>query len=123
MKAIRKYNNLTIEVEASDQVSLFKQLAAMDDVFGDLQAAAIIDGELVTSDDVSFVVRTDKDENDYFEIRCNSGPLEWYKKRLGQHKRGKTLFARTKAPDNEIQGLRGWSKYDPNYIPSGDEGF
>jgi hypothetical protein len=98
-------------VEARDQVELFKQLAAMDEVFGNLQAEAIIDGKHVTSDDVSFVVRTDKDGNDYHELRCNSGPLEWYKRRYGQHKNGKTLFPRTQPAEGEVAGLRGWSKF------------
>ncbi len=111
MKAIRQYRNLTIEVEARDQVDLFKQLAAMDDVFGDLEAAAEIDGDIFTSDDVAFVVRTDNEENDYFEVVCKSGPLQWYKRRLGQHKKGNTLFSRATPPPTEQPGLRGWSKY------------
>jgi hypothetical protein len=111
VKATRNYSNLTIEIEASDQVDLFKQLAAMDDVFGDMQAAAMIDDELVTSDDVMFVVRTDKEDNDYFELRCKSGPLEWFKKRFGQYKKGNQLFAKNRPADGEIPGLRGWSKY------------
>ncbi len=111
MKAIRKYHDLTVEVEARDQVDLFRQLAAMDEVFGNLQAQAVIDGEMVTGDDVSFVVRTDKDENEYFELRCNSGPLEWYKRRFGQHKSGRTLFPRNNPAPGEVAGLRGWSKF------------
>lgn len=111
MKATRNYSNLTIEIEASDQVDLFKQLAAMDDVFGDMQAAAMIDNELVTSDDVMFVVRTDSDDNDYFELRCKSGPLEWFKKRFGQYKKGNRLFSKSQPANGELAGLRGWSKY------------
>lgn len=111
MKAIRQYKGLTVEVEARDQVELFKQIAAMDEVFGDLTAKAVIDGKQVESDDVSFVVRTDRDDNEYFELRCNSGPLEWYKKRFGQHKNGKTLFPRMQPAEGEVAGLKGWSKY------------
>ncbi len=111
MKAVRTYHNLTVEVEARDQVELFKQLAAMDEVFGKTQAQAIIDGQLVTCDDTSFVVRTDSEDHDYFELRCNSGPLEGYKKRFGQHRSGRTLFPKTDPAPNEVSGGRGWNKF------------
>jgi hypothetical protein len=114
MKAIRQYSGLTIEVEARDQTELFETLAQMDEVFGDLVAQANIDGHLVTSDDVSFVVRHDNERNKYYEIKCNSGPLQYYKKRFGQHQTGRTLFPRTKPAEGEVAGLNGWSKYVAN---------
>ncbi len=122
MKAIRQYKNLTIEIEARDQVELFEQLAAMDEVFGNLEAGAVIDGKEVTSSDVSFVVRTDNEDNNYYEVRCNSGPLQWYKRRFGVHKTGKSLFPRSNPGPNEIAGLRGWFKFVKDSAVRSDAG-
>ena len=116
MKAIRTYNNLTIEVEGKTQVDLFRNLAMCDEVFGGHECIAKVDGEWLRSEQIKFSVRSDREDNEYFELVCTGGEgknknLRYFKKRFGQHKSGGTLFPKTQIPDGEEPGINGWSRY------------
>jgi len=95
-------DQLTFEVEAESQVELFKQLASLQEVFGD-RVVKNKDGK--TSDKVKFQVRRDKDENEYLEFICVDElqpELRWSRKRFGQHKgKSGSLFPKG-----------GWVKYN-----------
>lgn len=114
MKVVREYGSgIRVEVDSEKITDVFKALAAADEVFTNLTCAAEIDGKIHTSKAVKFNVRTDDEGNDYYELVCiENGPLKWYKKRFGQHKKGNTLFPKSKPPEGEIAGLNGWSKYE-----------
>jgi hypothetical protein len=107
MKAIYQPNSkLTFEVEGNTQIEIFKQLAAIDEVFGDLTCT--YNGD--TTDNVRFIVRQDSDENEYYELQVppseSNSKVRYAKKHFGVHKGGKTLFPKKW----ENGGL--WAKYN-----------
>lgn len=100
---------LTVELEAETQTGLWKELAAFQDVFED--NVCVKNGK--TSEDVRYIVRTDDEENEYFEKRVASGPLAGTKKSYGQYKKPKGyLFAKSKDKDGNWLPDNGWVKYN-----------
>ena len=117
MKVKRDYGNgIVVEVDAVSVVDAFDQLSHCDEVFADIQCVAKVDDKILKSDDVRFNVRMTKDGDKYYELVCRdhspeSHKLCWYKKKFGQYKDEKNLFAKNDVSDNEVAGLNGWSKY------------
>lgn len=113
---------LSIEFEASTQKEAFRELHRFQEVFED-KAEAFIDGKLVTSDDVRYIVRKadyvdDKGKQkqaEYFEKQIRNGPLSWYKKSFGVLDDGTDGLFPKKAPvddPNITVGKNGWHKYN-----------
>lgn len=105
MKLHYKANEkLTFEVEGSGQKEVFKELALIQEVFGEKQCG------LCKNTDIKFICRT-VEGNDYYELKCGScgGTLSF-----GQHKKGGTLFPKRRDENNEWLPNHGWYKWQQN---------
>ena len=103
MKLNYKVNDrLTFEVEGTGQKEVFKELAMIQEVFGEKACG------LCKSSDLKFICRT-VEGNDYYEIKCTScgGLLSF-----GQHKKGGTLFHKRRDDKNEWLPNYGWYKWN-----------
>lgn len=103
MKLNYKVNDrLNFEVEGSGQKEVFKELAMIQEVFGEKCCG------MCKSQDLKFICRT-VEGNDYYELRCTScgGTLSF-----GQHKKGGTLFPKRRDENNEWLPNHGWYKWN-----------
>ena len=97
MKAIFNVRpGIQIETDADKQSELFEQIAAVQEVFGEKECGKCKCKQL------NFVVRTDKEENKYYELHC---PKCFAKLAFGIHKKGGTIFPKRK--DNEEGDITG----------------
>lgn len=106
MKVHYKTSKLTFEIEGSTQAELFKQIAEVNEIFQDESC-----GECGNAD-TRFVVRTNKDGDDYYERHCSKcGSRLSY----GQYKTPKGgLFVKRKTADGKFDTKnKGWNKYVP----------
>jgi hypothetical protein len=102
MKLHYKANDkLTFEVEGSGQKEIFKELALIQEIFGEKQCG------MCKNTDIKFICRT-VEGNDYYELKCSScsGVLSF-----GQHKKGGTLFPKRRDDNNEWLPNYGWYKW------------
>lgn len=99
----RVNDRLAFEVEGDGQKEIFKELAMLQEIFGERHCG------LCKENDIRFVCRT-VEGNDYYELKCNScgGLLSF-----GQHKKGATLFPKRKDDNNEYLPNYGWYKWSP----------
>lgn len=94
-------DRLEFELEGSGQKEIFKELAAIQEIFGEEKCG------LCGSTNLRFVVRS-VEGNDYFELRCaDCGAVLAF----GQHKKGGTLFPKRKDDDNNYLPNKGWHKW------------
>lgn len=94
-------DKLEFELEGSGQKEVFKELALIQEIFGEEKCG------LCGSSNIRFIVRT-VEGNDYYELRCaDCGALLAF----GQHKKGGTLFPKRKDDDGNYLPNRGWHKY------------
>lgn len=102
MKLRYKVNNkLEFELEGDGQKEIFKELAAVQEIFGEEKCG------ICGSQNLKFVVRN-VDGNDYYELRCmDCGAILAF----GQHKKGGTLFPRRKDDQNNWLPNKGWHKW------------
>jgi hypothetical protein len=102
MKANYRVNDrLEFEVEANGQKEMFKELATLQEIFGEESC------QLCNKKNIRFIVRTVED-NDYFELRCGDcGAILSF----GQHKKGGTLFPKRKDDNNTYLPNKGWHKW------------
>lgn len=108
MKAHYKVSDrLSFEIEADDQKEIFRQLAIVDNVFGENVCPVTKDGK--NSNNIIFIVRQDKQNNEYFEKQCTDPPYARLK--FGQHRGKDTLFPRRKKDDGSNIGTRGWEVF------------
>ncbi len=91
---------LSIKVEAPTVRDLYKQIAAVDEVF-----SAETNCGLCQSTDLRFVCRT-VEGHDYYELRCRCGARFAF----GQSKNGGGLFPKRK-DDSGFLANGGWAKY------------
>lgn len=92
---------LEFELEGSGQKEVFKELALIQEIFGEEKCG------LCGSSNIRFIVRT-VEGNDYYELRCaDCGAVLAF----GQHKKGGTLFPKRKDDDGNYLPNRGWHKY------------
>lgn len=104
MKVNFKVNDkMTIEVEGKTQVEVFEKIAEAQEVFDNLYCPA------TKSNNIQFVVREDKDENKYYELKDKTSG---YKLAFGQHKKGGTLFPRRKDTEGNWIDNQGWTKWE-----------
>lgn len=103
MKALYNVNGkLQFEVEGSGQKELFKELATIQEIFGEEKCG------VCGKDSIRFVVRN-IDDNDYYELRCSDcGSVLAF----GQHKKGGTLFPKRKDDDGKYLPNKGWYKWN-----------
>lgn len=102
MKAKYKVNDkIEFELEAGGQKELFKELAVIQEIFGENVCG------VCNQQDIKYVVRN-VDDNDYFELRCNKCGATLS---FGQHKKGGTLFPKRKNEDGGYMDNRGWYKW------------
>lgn len=103
MKAVVNLDGtFSVEVEGDTTQELFEEIAKAQEVFGNLQ---VKNKEGKTSNKVVLRVRTDKDDNKYYEAVCvdeNQPELRWAKFTFGCHKKGGGLFPKHK----------NWVKFD-----------
>lgn len=101
MKVQYKVNeNLTFEVDAAGQKEVFKELAMIQEIFGE-KSCGVCKGK-----DLRFICRT-VEGNDYYELKCSCGAVLSF----GQHKKGGTLFPKRKDDNNEYLPNYGWYKW------------
>jgi hypothetical protein len=96
-------DKLSFELEGEGQKEIFKELASIQEIFGEESCG------LCKSHNLRYVVRN-VDGNDYYELRCaDCGAILAF----GQHKKGGTLFPRRKDDEGKWLPNRGWHKYTP----------
>lgn len=102
MRASYKVSDkLQFEVEGEGQKEIFKELAAIQEIFGETKCG------VCGSENIKFVVRA-VDDNEYYELRCmDCGAVLAF----GQHKKGGTLFPKRKDDKGEYMPNRGWYKW------------
>lgn len=105
MKALYNVNNkLQFEVEGKGQKEIFKELATIQEIFGEETCGSC------KKDNIKFIVRNVED-NDYYELRCNECGSSLS---FGQHKKGGTLFPKRKDDQGNYMPNRGWYKWQGN---------
>ena len=98
----RANEKLEFEVEGSGQKELFKELSAIQEIFGEEQCG------MCKSPNIKFGVRS-VEGNDYFEMKCSKCGATLS---FGQHKKGGTLFPKRKDNENnEYLPNNGWYKW------------
>lgn len=102
MKLTYKVNErLAFELEAAGQKEVFKELAVIQEVFGENSCGAC------NKENIKFIVRN-VEGNDYYELKCNDcGAILAF----GQHKKGGTLFPKRKDDENNWLPHKGWHKW------------
>ena len=102
MKASYKLSDkLQFEVEGEGQKEIFKEIASIQEIFGETACG------MCGSENIKFVVRVVED-NEYYELRCmDCGATLAF----GQHKQGGTLFPKRKDEKGEYMPNRGWYKW------------
>lgn len=99
----RANEKLEFEVEGSGQKEIFKELALIQEIFGEECCG------VCGCTNIKFLVRT-VEGNDYYELRCNDykcGAILSF----GQHKKGGTLFPKRKDDNNNYLPHKGWHKW------------
>jgi hypothetical protein len=95
-------DKLEFEVEGAGQKEVFKELASIQEIFGEESCG------MCKSTNLRFIVRN-VEGNDYFEIRCaDCGAILAF----GQHKKGGTLFPKRKDDEGNYLSNRGWHKWN-----------
>ena len=102
MKASYKLSDkLQFEVEGEGQKEIFKEIASIQEIFGETKCG------MCGSENIKFVVRVVED-NEYYELRCmDCGATLAF----GQHKKGGTLFPKRKDEIGDYMPNRGWYKW------------
>jgi hypothetical protein len=101
MKLHYKINDkLSVEIEGSGQKEIFKELAVLQEVFGENKCG------LCGNNTIRFMSRN-VDDNDYYELRCDCGGILAF----GQHKKGGTLFPKRKDDQGNYLPNKGWHKW------------
>lgn len=102
MKVLYKANDkMQFEVEGGGQKELFKEIAQIQEIFGEDKCG------MCKKDNIKLSLRTIED-NDYFELKCVSCGATLS---FGQHKKGGTLFPKRKDENNNYMPNNGWYKW------------
>lgn len=95
-------DKLECEVEGDGQKEIFKELATLQEIFGEEKCGSC------GKNNLRFVVRNVED-NDYYELRCSDcGSVLSF----GQHKKGGTLFPKRKDDSGNYLPNKGWYKWN-----------
>jgi len=102
--------SFSVVVDGDTVCDLFESISSAQEVFGNLVCKGRLRQEgddiknvvfdksapVLTSDRVVLRVRTDDDDNKYYEAMCvEPGPLMYCKKKFGVHKKGGGLFPKS----------------------------
>lgn len=102
MKINYKVNDrLVFEIEGAGQKEIFKELAIIQEIFGESHCG------LCDKSNLKFIVRN-VEGNDYYELRCSDCGATLA---FGQHKKGGTLFPKRKDDDGNWLPNKGWYKW------------
>lgn len=96
-------DKLELEVDAEGQKEVFKELASVQEIFGEEKCG------VCGNTSIRYVTRN-VDGNDYFELRCADSKCGAILS-FGQHKKGGTLFPKRKDDDGGYLPNRGWHKW------------
>lgn len=99
-------SNITFNVDLNtvdNPRELFEKLASFQEVFGIDRCGKC------GSTNLQYVVRTDDDDNKYYELRCRDCGAKF---RFGCTKKGNGLFPKRKAADGSYLPDNGWVKWD-----------
>lgn len=103
MKLKYKVNDkLEFELDGSGQKEIFKELAIIQEIFGESNCG------LCGKDHLKFIVRS-VEGNDYYEMRCSDCGATLA---FGQHKKGGTLFPKRRDDNNAWLPNKGWYKWN-----------
>lgn len=104
MKARYKANDkLEFELEGAGQKELFKELATIQEIFGEEKCGHC------GKPNIRYLVRNVEDNN-YYELKCQDcGAVLSF----GQHKKGGTLFPKRKDDEGNYIPNKGWYKWFP----------
>ena len=94
---------LTATLDVSHQRDAFEELSRVQEVFGNTQC------KKCNGTDVRYQVRTDHEENKYYELVCNSCRA---KLAFGAHKKGGGLFPKRKDKEGNWLNTNGWVKWN-----------
>lgn len=118
---IRNYGNgYTVKVTGAKMVELVESLVQADEMFSEVKASALVNGQLVESTSVRWQSR-DVEANGrkvrYYEQVCvEPGPLQWYKRHVGQFQDGNGMYVQKGPPKENVErysvGKAGWAKYN-----------
>jgi hypothetical protein len=131
----RNYGNgYAVKVTGAKMVEVIEALAQADEMFADTKASALINGQLVESGDIRIQTREVESNGRkvrYYEQVCvEPGPLQWYKRHLGQYQDGSGMYIHRGPPKTNPErytlGKNGWAKYNGdgsgNYRQGNDYG-
>jgi len=99
-------NGISAEIEGKEQKDLFREIASFQEVFEETTCGACHGTEL------RFVVRTNKDGDDFFELHCKNLDCR-SRLAFGQHKKGGSLYPTRKDKENKWLPKNGWTKWNP----------
>jgi len=109
MKATIKVSpRVIIEAEGNTHTEVFEQAASMQEVFG------VGKCDKCKCEDLRFVVRTDDEENKYYELHCQNWKCR-ARLSFGQNKTGGTLYPRRK--ETKKQSIMGGSVEANGWLP------
>ena len=91
------------EFDTKNERELFEQIAHAQEVFDHKQCGKC------QSESLRFMVRTDDEDNKYYELKCNDCGA---KLQFGCHKKGETLFPKRQDAENKWLPDGGWLKWD-----------
>lgn len=105
-----------VEIEVDTYADCVREIAALEDVFGNTTCEQVVDGKVITSDNVRFTVRKNKEEDEFFELVCldKNPKLRYAKKSFGVTKKGGYLFPHRKDKDGKFLPNNGWVKWEKN---------
>lgn len=94
---------ISVAVSGDTQKDIFAALSSFQEVFEETTCGAC------KGENIKFVVRTDKEENNYYELHCKD-----CRSRLafGAHKKGGSLFPKRKNGEVWLDNS-GWVKWNP----------
>lgn len=101
-----KNGRLSAELDGETQKDLFQQISSFQEVFEESKCG------LCSKEDIRFVVRVNKDNDDFFELHCLNAACR-ARLAFGQHKKGGSLFPHRKDKEGTYLPNNGWTKYVP----------
>lgn len=103
-----KDGRFTAEFEGTQQ-EIFEEVSSFDEVFGE---NVFVDEQGNVHDDIRYLVRTDGEDNKYYEKVVMSGKHKYRKLAYGCNKKGGGLFPKRRDKDGKVVGHNGWGKYN-----------
>jgi len=115
---VRVNNNLYIEVTAEDEVSFFKEISRVQEIFAFSKCG------VCGNEDVTFRCRIDKEENEWLEIVCTDHKCR-AKLPFGNTKKGNKIFPKTRwtnlseTQQEQRSNAKEYADKHNGYLPNG----